>query len=286
MKYQDEKHKKLSEEEMIDLESGIFNEIYNDRAILGRDGLKFSLEEFWNVNRRPYKKGAYERGYRKRRLFDLMDVSSINEKRILDVGCGRGVESVVCAKYGARVDGVDISEEAIRIARKVSEINGVSQSCNFSVQNVQNMEFENEEFDIVVCNAVLHHILKYESVTEELLRVLSQDGTLLFSESLRRNPLYNGLRDLKRYFTEERVDGDVDLDMSDIEKLANNFEKSHYEFYSFVGAFKSALPGSYSHSISKRVILYMLDKIDDILIDTRIGKKYSSEIVGKLDVKK
>ncbi|MCS3938734.1 2-polyprenyl-3-methyl-5-hydroxy-6-metoxy-1,4-benzoquinol methylase [Salinibacter ruber] len=286
MKYQDEKHKKLSEEEMIDIESSIFNEVYNDRAILGRDGLKFSLEEFWNVNRRLYKKGAYERGYRKRRLFDLMDVSSINEKRILDVGCGRGVESVVCAKYGARVDGVDISEEAIRIARKVSEINGVSQSCSFSVQNVQDLEFENEEFDIVVCNAVLHHILKYESVTEELLRVLSQDGTLLFGESLRRNPLYNGLRDLKRYFTEERVDGDVDLDMSDIEKLANNFEKSYYEFYSFVGAFKSALPGSYSHSIAKRVVLYVLDKIDGILIDTRIGKKYSNEIVGKLEVKK
>ncbi|MFB6271730.1 MAG: class I SAM-dependent methyltransferase [Salinibacter sp.] len=231
MKYQDERHEKISEKEMVELERGIFNENYDEEAILGREGLEFSLEEFWEVNSKPYKRGAHKRGYRKRRLFEMMDVENIDGKRILDVGCGRGVESVVCAKYGASVAGVDISGEAIKIAKMVSDANNVSDRCDFSVQNVQNMEFKDRKFDIVFCNAVLHHILKYEGVIQEMVRVLKEDEKFVFGGSLRRNPVYNKMRNLKRYIRGKRVDGDVDLKMSDIEDISKYFEKSEYEFY-------------------------------------------------------
>lgn len=286
MKYQDERHKEIPEREMVELERDIFNEKYDDKAILGREGLEFSLEEFWKVNRKPYKKGAHKRGYRKRRLFGMMDVENIDGKRILDVGCGRGVESVVCAKYGANVTGVDISEEAIRIARKVSEVNGVYDRCEFSVQNVQNMEFEDEKFDIVFCNAVLHHIMKYEGIIKEMVRVLKSDGKMVFGDSLRRNPVYNFLRDVKRRVKRERIDGDVDLEMSDIREISSYFEKSNFEFYSLFSAFKSVFGESYIYSPVKRSIIYVLYKIDEVLIREEIKEKYSNEIVGKLEVKR
>jgi len=46
MKYQDEKHKEIPEKKMVYLERDIFNENYDDKAILGGEGLEFSLEEF------------------------------------------------------------------------------------------------------------------------------------------------------------------------------------------------------------------------------------------------
>jgi len=216
----------------------------------------------------------------------MMDVENIDGKRILDVGCGRGVESVVCAKYGANVTGVDISEGAIRIARKVSEVNGVYDRCEFSVQNVQNMEFNDEELDITFCKAVLHHILKYEGVIEEMVRIIKKDGKMVFGDSLRRNPVYNSLRDVKRYVKGERVDGDVDLEMSDIHKISNHFKKSHFEFYSTFGAFKNVFDESYMYSPIKRSIVYVIDRIDEILVREEMKEKYSNEIVGKLVVKK
>jgi ubiquinone/menaquinone biosynthesis C-methylase UbiE len=285
MKYQDEKHEKISEKEMVDLERGIFNENYDDEAILGRKGLEFSLEEFWEVNSKPYKRGAHKRGYRKRRLFEMMDVENIDGKRILDVGCGRGVESVVCAKYGASVAGVDISGEAIKIAKMVSDANNVSDRCDFSVQNVQNMEFKDRKFDIVLCNAVLHHILKYEGAIQEMVRVLKEDGKFVFGGSLRRNPVYNKMRNLKRYIRGERVEGDVDLKMSDIEDISKYFEKCEYEFYSFLSSLKSIFPESYMYSLPKRTVIYILDKLDGVLTETRLGRRYSNEIVGKLEIK-
>lgn len=286
MRYQDERHEEMSQNELLDLERKIHNNEYSDRSILGRDKLRFSLDEFWNIHRKPYHKGAYKTGYRKRRLFELIGVDNISGKKVLDIGCGKGVESVVCAKYGANVWGIDISEEAIRVAQEVARENNIVYRCNFSVQSAHDIKFDDNSFDILLCNAVLHHILKYEGVVKEMCRVVSPEGMVAIGGALRRNPIYNYARNMKRYFTGETVKGDVDIDMKDINRLASMFQDTYFEHYALFSSVKRVFSGSYISSVPLRSILYLTETMDSIISGTGLLKQYGNEIVGILRNKK
>jgi len=106
--------------------------------------LRFDVKDVWHINDHCYKKGRYIRGYRKRRLFELMDLENIKSKKVLDVGCGNGQHAVFFAMYGAEVYAFDISEIGVEIGRKTAKANGVSDRCHFSVQTVSNMDYEDE----------------------------------------------------------------------------------------------------------------------------------------------
>lgn len=53
----------------------------------------------------------------------------VKGKRVLDVGCGPGLYSVILAKAGADVVGVDFADEMIQIARSKAEEFGVQDRC-------------------------------------------------------------------------------------------------------------------------------------------------------------
>src|SRR5690349_4470648 len=55
-------------------------------------------------------------------LLRLVDFNGYAGKRVLEVGCGAGVDLVRFARGGAEVTGVDLAESAITLARKNFEI--------------------------------------------------------------------------------------------------------------------------------------------------------------------
>lgn len=70
--------------------------------------------------------------------------------KVLDVGCGSGILSFVCLRLGAcSVVGVDISSEAVLLAQKNSEHNGVMNQVFFSCTPLDKLE---EEVDLLVAN--------------------------------------------------------------------------------------------------------------------------------------
>lgn len=77
------------------------------------------------------------------------------DAEILDCFCHTGSFTVHAALYGAKkVTAIDISEEAIVMAQKNAELNGVSEVCDFQVTNafdyLRTMSDAGEEFDIVI----------------------------------------------------------------------------------------------------------------------------------------
>lgn len=66
---------------------------------------------------------------------------------ILDLGCGRGRHSLTLAGLGYNVTGIDLSENAIRVAREKAEMKGV-RKANFMVRDMRNPL--PERFDAVV----------------------------------------------------------------------------------------------------------------------------------------
>ncbi len=76
-------------------------------------------------------------------------------RSVLELGCGSGIVSIGMAKlYGRRVTGIDCDVESIEIAKRSSEINGVSDRTEFFRLDVREVPgfFEAETFDMVVFN--------------------------------------------------------------------------------------------------------------------------------------
>jgi len=157
-------------------------------------GREFDLENFYEMEREFYDALAlrcvdlqvriafWERSIWKYIKKILGDVTG---NTILHLGCGFGYESILLAKEGAVVTGVDISGESIKKAINLSKKEGVD--VTFEVANVDTLGFE-EEFDIVLFRSSLHH---FPSPFESLKRsyhYLKDGGLAIAQEPRLRNP--------------------------------------------------------------------------------------------------
>lgn len=102
--------------------------------------------------------------------------SELQQKQLLDVGCGGGRYTVAWRLLGAKTaTGVDISPTNISDAqRRVAQagIDGVSFECG----DVLQIPFEANKFEIVFSNGVLHHTTDWRKGIAELVRVLRPGG--------------------------------------------------------------------------------------------------------------
>jgi SAM-dependent methyltransferase len=84
-------------------------------------------------------------------------------KTFLDIGCGTGNHDILFAKKGYKIDGFDLSEEMIEIAK--SRINNSkNNNINFYQGNSENFKIE-KKYDVVVS---LFHVMNYQTTNEAL----------------------------------------------------------------------------------------------------------------------
>lgn len=93
---------------------------------------------------------------------------------ILEIGCGNGRDSIYFGKQGHNIIGIDISPDAVRIAKKNNKLNNVK----FETGNAENLQFEENQFDAVYSLSVLHSTNLNKSV-KELSRILKEEGLAL-----------------------------------------------------------------------------------------------------------
>jgi 2-polyprenyl-3-methyl-5-hydroxy-6-metoxy-1,4-benzoquinol methylase len=127
-------------------------------------------------------------------------LEQLEGKRILDCGCGWGVLSVLLAKRGAHISAVDISPTCVDIAKKLARENKVETKVDVKQGVLEGLEFEDEEFDIIMGTRVLHHV-DIDTTRRELLRVLKETGVAVFWECTYKNRPYNFVRNLWRRFS-------------------------------------------------------------------------------------
>jgi ubiquinone/menaquinone biosynthesis C-methylase UbiE len=94
--------------------------------------------------------------------------------KILNCGCGTGQWSIPFAQDGFRVTNLDLSDNALFIAKKLFEKKSLS--GDFINGDILNMPFENETFDIVVSFGVLEHFSDIDQPISEMIRVLKPGG--------------------------------------------------------------------------------------------------------------
>lgn len=106
-------------------------------------------------------------------------------KRVLDLACGTGYGSALLAAVGAKVTGLDISPEAIKVAKARYKRADVK----FVIGDCYDLPFEDGSFDVVVANEMIEHVDQHDSLLAEVKRVLADDG--LFMVSTPNKPVYN-----------------------------------------------------------------------------------------------
>ena len=104
-----------------------------------------------------------------------MPLSDLAGKRVLEIGPGAGGHSALFARHGAIVTAVDITEARARATAKKFEILGV-EACEAMQGDAEALPFEDNAFDIVYSNGVLHHTNDTEKAVAEVFRVLKPGG--------------------------------------------------------------------------------------------------------------
>ena len=95
-------------------------------------------------------------------------------KRVLDVGCGPGYWGRLFGRMGVEYYGIDISPNAVELARESQRIFGFK--GDIRVGNAEDTGFEDGYFDFVVSEGVIHHTPNTEKCIDEIHRVLKDGG--------------------------------------------------------------------------------------------------------------
>ncbi len=114
---------------------------------------------------------------------EVRNVYQHSGQKLLEFGCGMGTASVVLAKVGFHVTGIDISEGNCRVARKLAAQCDLQDRCEFHVMPGENLAFEDNTFDVVTGVDILHHV-DIPAVLDQLSRVLKPGGVAIFKEPL------------------------------------------------------------------------------------------------------
>jgi 2-polyprenyl-3-methyl-5-hydroxy-6-metoxy-1,4-benzoquinol methylase len=93
-----------------------------------------------------------------------------NGKKVLEIGCGIGTDTINFARNGAQVTAVDVSEKSMGLAKKRAEVFGVQDAIRFYCGNAEELSklIPPEKYDLIYSFGVIHHTPHPERVIEQI----------------------------------------------------------------------------------------------------------------------
>jgi SAM-dependent methyltransferase len=187
-------------------------------------------------------------------------LGDLRGRRVLDYGCGHGMAAVVLARAGAAVTAFDLSPGYVNEAHERARANGAIVNC--VVADGEALPFENESYDAVWGNAILHH-LDLARAGRELHRVLRPGGVAIFCEPWGGNPLLAFARRYLPYPGKDRTPDEQPLTRRDLAPLQEIFPSVEVEGHQLLGMLRRAWRAG---SVSGRRKGHLLDRIDASLL--------------------
>jgi len=107
-------------------------------------------------------------------------------QRLLDVGCGAGGPALrLCFKTGCSVTGVDIHEQGIAAAQKLSADRNLSHLTDFRVVDADSqLPFPDATFDVITCIDAINHFSGRSRLLADWARLLKPGGRILYTDPI------------------------------------------------------------------------------------------------------
>ncbi len=114
-----------------------------------------------------------------------------DELNILIAGCGTGRHALNVARYfnNVNVQALDLSQNSLAYAQLKADELGI-RNIQFNLADLTQLKITKEQFNIIECSGVLHHIHHYNKALENLLNILKPNGLIkisLYSERARKS---------------------------------------------------------------------------------------------------
>jgi len=97
-------------------------------------------------------------------------------KKVLEVGCGAGSDSIRFAQAGADITSIDLSPRSVLLTRERLHLYGCK--GNVLEADAEEMPFDNDNFDFAYSYGVLHHTPNIYRAINEIYRVLKSGGQI------------------------------------------------------------------------------------------------------------
>lgn len=101
-------------------------------------------------------------------------------KKVLEIGCGIGTDTINFARHGAYVTAVDLTEKSLELARQRAQVYGLEDRIRFVQANAEELSAHVpvEIYDLVYSFGVIHHTPHPERVVEEIRKYVKPDSSI------------------------------------------------------------------------------------------------------------
>ncbi len=113
------------------------------------------------------------------------EAALLKGKHLLEIGCGMGYDSLEFLKRGVRVTATDLTPNAVAMTIRHFEVEGV-QAEAVHTANALDLPFDDNSFDAVWSNGVLHATGNTERAIQEARRVTKPGGRIMISHFYRK----------------------------------------------------------------------------------------------------
>jgi 2-polyprenyl-3-methyl-5-hydroxy-6-metoxy-1,4-benzoquinol methylase len=125
----------------------------------------------------------FGQGNRERKALTIVAIlqdylgEKLKQSNILDVGASTGYIDNVLADFSASVEGLDIDEGAINFANETFN----KKNLTFKSSDALDLNYEDDSFDVIICNHVYEHVIDDKVLMSEIYRVLKKSGVCFFT---------------------------------------------------------------------------------------------------------
>ena len=146
---------------------------------------RINLKEGWNKVAEKYQTlikistnevhyGPNAEGEKKLKL-----LGNVRRKKVLEIGCGGGQNSIVLAKAGAKTVGIDFSKAQLDYAERLAKQERVNvKFVELDMREVDNLK---EKFDIVLSSFAFQYVTDLKPLFRKISQIIRQKGLFVFT---------------------------------------------------------------------------------------------------------
>ncbi len=99
-------------------------------------------------------------------------------KKVLEIGCGIGTDSINFARAGALLTAVDLSDASLAVAKKRAQVFGLQDKITFYQANAEQLTqvVPVEEYDLIYSFGVIHHTPDPEAVIRQIRAYMGKNS--------------------------------------------------------------------------------------------------------------